>query len=103
MERSLASLNLMGLDVISSTIDAVQGREADVAIYSVTRSNTNRQIGFLADAPRLNVALSRPRQYLVIVGDHISASQAAGQNPFRQIVDYIERHPDSCMLRELRD
>jgi superfamily I DNA and/or RNA helicase len=90
------------LDVACNTVDVVQGREADVTIYSMTRSNTARQIGFLAEASRLNVALSRSRQYLVIVGDHVFAYQAVGENPFRQIIEYIEQHPTSCSLKELK-
>ena len=44
------------LDVECSTVDAFQGREADIAIYSVTRSNVRGTLGFLAEQRRLNVA-----------------------------------------------
>ena len=102
LERSLAAAQFTGLDVSCNTVDAVQGREAEVAIYSVTRSNTSRRLGFLAEAKRLNVALSRSRQYLVIVGDHLFAREAAGENPFKQIIEYIDQHPTDCSLKEFK-
>jgi superfamily I DNA and/or RNA helicase len=90
------------LKVQCSSIDAFQGRECDVLIYSVTRSNRHGQLGFLREERRLNVALSRGRFGLVLVGDHVFA-RAAGDsgNPFRRVVDYIERHPDSCSITEV--
>ena len=85
-----------------SSIDAFQGRECDILIYSVTRSNRQGQLGFLREERRLNVALSRGRFGLVLVGDHVFA-RAAGDagNPFRRVVDYIERNPDSCAITEV--
>src|SRR5690606_32932443 len=49
------------LSVVCNSVDAFQGREADVCIYSVTRSNNTGRLGFLREKPRLNVALSRGR------------------------------------------
>lgn len=102
LERSLAAAQFMGLDVSCNTVDAVQGRQSEVAIYSVTRSNASRRLGFLAEAKRLNVALSRSRQYLVIVGDHVFAREATGENPFKQIIEYIDQHPTDCALKEFK-
>ncbi|HEY7291507.1 MAG TPA: AAA domain-containing protein [Vicinamibacterales bacterium] len=58
------------LQIEVNTVDAFQGREADIAIYSITRSNPELRAGFLSEQKRLNVALSRARDHLVIVGDH---------------------------------
>jgi hypothetical protein len=82
-----------------STIDAFQGREADVTVYSVTRSNPDQRIGFLAERRRLNVALSRARDLLVIVGDH-TATTSGSDNPFAEILEHIEDHPEDCELSE---
>lgn len=87
------------LHVICSTVDAFQGSEADICIYSVTRSNEDGQLGFLRERPRLNVALSRGRSALIIVGDHEFCHDAKGENPFRSVVDYIEAHPEHCDRR----
>ncbi|HNT52264.1 MAG TPA: AAA domain-containing protein, partial [Candidatus Syntrophosphaera sp.] len=58
------------------TVDAYQGREMDYIIYSVVRSNPQRKIGFLQDERRLNVALSRAHELLVIIGDRDTAEMA---------------------------
>jgi hypothetical protein len=79
------------------SVDAFQGREADIAVYSVTRCNDAGKLGFVKNLPRLNVALSRGRFGLVIVGDHVFAEGAGnGDNPFRSVIDWIRRHPDEA-------
>ncbi len=88
------------LTIECNTVDAFQGREADIAIYSVTRSNDQSQIGFLRDLRRLNVALSRGRYYLIIVGDHLYSKSVQGLNPFRTIIEYIENHSSECGLKQ---
>jgi hypothetical protein len=85
-----------------NTVDAFQGREADVALYSVTRSNEAGVIGFLREMERINVALSRGREFLVILGDHDFCRRSKGDNPLKRVLDYIETHPDSCALSELK-
>ncbi|MBR7132275.1 MAG: AAA family ATPase [Clostridia bacterium] len=54
-----------------STVDSFQGQECDVVIYSFTRSSEaeSLKVGFLNDLRRLNVAMSRAKKVLVIVGD----------------------------------
>jgi superfamily I DNA and/or RNA helicase len=105
LDRSLAPLlpKMTALHVECNTVDAVQGREADVAIYSVTRSNASGRLGFLRETRRLNVALSRGRQYLVVVGDHYFCRTATGENPFKRVVEYVESHSSSCALREYKN
>lgn len=52
-----------------STIDNYQGEEKDIVIVSLTRSNDNGEIGFLAQPERLNVLLSRARNALIVIGN----------------------------------
>ena len=58
-----------------NTIDSFQGQERDVVYISMTRSNTENKIGFLADIRRMNVAMTRARKKLVVVGDSATLSQ----------------------------
>jgi serine/threonine protein kinase len=88
------------LQVEWNTVDAFQGREADVAIYSITRSNPNRKLGFLRENPRLNVALSRGKHFLVLVGDIHFVREIEGENPFGKVIQHIELNPKECCVRE---
>jgi superfamily I DNA and/or RNA helicase len=63
------------LDKIAvNTIDSFQGQERDVVYISMTRSNSEGQIGFLADIRRMNVAMTRARKKLVVIGDSATLS-----------------------------
>lgn len=52
-----------------NTVDGFQGQERDVILISLVRSNTDGQIGFLNDLRRMNVAITRARMKLIIIGD----------------------------------
>ncbi len=100
LDRSIRSEkhNWNHLEVDVNTVDAFQGREADIAVYTVTRSNKKGNIGFLKDLERLNVALSRGKAALVIIGDHVFCRTSKGDNPLKSVIDYIERHPEDCAI-----
>ncbi|WP_323257251.1 AAA domain-containing protein [Arcicella lustrica] len=67
-----------------NTIDSFQGQERDIVYISMTRSNAEGAIGFLSDIRRMNVAMTRARKKLVIIGD----SATLAQFPF--YADFIE-------------
>jgi hypothetical protein len=90
------------LEVACNTVDAFQGRQADVCIYSIARSNRRGDLGFLKESPRLNVALSRGKSALVIVGDQAFCRSAQGLNPFKAVIDYMDRNPEDCETETLR-
>ena len=60
---------LEGTGVEVATVDGFQGRENDVIVISLVRSNVDGHVGFLADTRRMNVALTRARRLLIVVGD----------------------------------
>jgi superfamily I DNA and/or RNA helicase len=92
--------NIPDIKMTSGTVDSFQGREADIAIYSVTRSNETGEIGFLKERERLNVALSRAKVGLAIVGDSHFCDNVRGKNPFVDVLSYIRTHPDDCRIEE---
>lgn len=69
-----------------NTVDSFQGQERDIVYITLVRSNETGEIGFLANTRRMNVAITRARKKLVIIGD----SGTIGQNPFYSaFLDYI--------------
>lgn len=60
---------LRGEGVEIGTVDAFQGREKEAVLISLTRANAKGAIGFLADRRRMNVAITRAKRHLFLVGD----------------------------------
>lgn len=74
-----------GIEV--DTIDGFQGREKDAVLISLVRSNEDQEIGFLKETRRLNVALTRARKHMTVVGDSATLSV----HPFQQrLLQYFE-------------
>ena len=69
-----------------NTVDGFQGQERDVIFISLVRANEDGQIGFLGDLRRMNVAITRARMKLVILGE----AETLGRHPFyRELLTYI--------------
>jgi hypothetical protein len=88
---------LEGLAIEANTIDAAQGREADFVVFSVTRSNRNGNAGFLREHKRINVALSRARHGLAIVGDRTFC--ASNDGVLRRVLAHIDENPEGCTVK----
>jgi len=67
-----------------NTVDAFQGQERDAIVISFVRSNDKQEVGFLADIRRTNVAMTRAKKKLILIGD----SATLGSHPF--YMDLIE-------------
>jgi len=79
---------LQDIPLTINTIDGFQGQESDVVYITLVRSNRNQNIGFLKDYRRMNVAMTRARQQLIVIGD----SATIGTDPFYEaFLDYCEK------------
>ena len=76
--RSLISVN---------TVDGFQGQERDIILISLVRANDEGQIGFLRDLRRMNVAITRARMKLIILGD---ASTMTRHPFYKKLHEYID-------------
>ncbi|MGW8122948.1 AAA domain-containing protein [Roseivirga echinicomitans] len=74
-------------DISVNTVDAFQGQERDVIFISLVRSNDKNEIGFLKEYRRMNVAMTRAKSKLVVVGD----SATLGKDSFyNAVIDYVQ-------------
>ncbi|MEE4025062.1 AAA domain-containing protein [Gordonia sp. PKS22-38] len=99
LKRRLAPRAFQHLTTTVLSVDAVQGRESDLALVSLTRSNSENRLGFLGAEywRRINVALSRARYGLTIIGDAGFVRETNGA--LRSVLEYIENHPADCEVR----
>lgn len=78
-------LPVPGLEIDS--VDGFQGREKEAVIISLVRSNPQGEIGFLSDMRRMNVAMTRARRKLILVGD---SATLCGHPFYRRAIEYFE-------------
>jgi superfamily I DNA and/or RNA helicase len=72
-----------------NTVDAFQGQERDAIAISFVRSNENSEVGFLADIRRTNVAMTRAKKKLIMIGD----SATLGAHPFySELVEFLQQN-----------
>lgn len=79
--------------ITTDTVDGFQGQERDVVIISLVRSNDRGDIGFLTDLRRMNVAMTRARMKLIIVGDVTTLSR---HTFFAALHDYVTSLNRDC-------
>ena len=70
------------------TVDGFQGREKEAVVISLVRSNEIGEIGFLADVRRMNVAMTRARRKLIMIGDSATLSN---NEFYRSLLDHLEQ------------
>ncbi len=87
-------------DVEVKTVDGFQGREKEMIIISLVRSNPDEEIGFLDDVRRLNVALTRAKRKLIIIGD----SKTLSSSPiYRKLISFIKEKGKILKLSEVKE
>lgn len=74
------------------TVDGMQGREKEAIILSLVRSNDKREVGFLKEKRRLNVAMTRPRRHLCVVGD--SSTVEKGGQYLKKWMSWLDNNAD---------
>jgi ATP-dependent RNA/DNA helicase IGHMBP2 len=72
-----------------NTIDSFQGQERDIVYIGMTRSNADSRVGFLAEIRRMNVAMTRARKKLVVIGDSATLSRVPFYEDF---IAYAQEH-----------
>lgn len=72
-----------------STIDSFQGQEKETIILSLVRSNDEGEIGFLKDYRRMNVAITRAKERLYVIGD---SATIGADNFYNRFLSYVEKH-----------
>lgn len=75
--------------ITCSTVDAFQGQERDIIVISLTRSNPTGEIGFLKEYRRINVAMTRAKHHLLVIGDGATVGQDAF---FESLLKHAESH-----------
>lgn len=89
MIRSQRFLNPLRRNISTHTIDGFQGQERDVIIISMVRDNQDHNIGFLRDLRRMNVAITRARMKLIIIGN----ADTLSHHPFfEKLITYFQSH-----------
>ncbi|MFN8342564.1 MAG: AAA domain-containing protein [Cyclobacteriaceae bacterium] len=88
LAESSATLAPLHPLVTINTVDAFQGQERDVIAISFVRSNDKSEVGFLSDIRRTNVAMTRARMKLLMIGD----SATLGNHPFyTELIEYTQK------------
>jgi len=94
--RELRTDKLQSVEI--SSVDGFQGREKEAIVISMVRSNDNKQVGFLADRRRMNVAVTRARRHCAIICD----SETVSADPFlKGLVSYFEANGEYLSAEEL--
>lgn len=101
-------LSLRNLTIRTGTVDRFQGMEMDIILLSMVRNHNNKQddIGFAKDYRRLNVALSRAKELLVLIGSTKMfterTKQAETRQMYTQLLDTAKKQHGLRMLEEVK-
>ncbi|KAG4913004.1 hypothetical protein AAZX31_19G128600 [Glycine max] len=87
-------------DVEISTVDGFQGREKEAIIISMVRSNSKKEVGFLSDHRRMNVAVTRSRRQCCLVSDTETVS---GDGFLKRLIEYFEEHGEYLSASEYQN
>lgn len=95
------TLQIYGDKISVNTIDSFQGQERDVVYISMTRSNPEGEIGFLSDIRRMNVAMTRARKKLVVIGDSATLSSLPFYSDFITYAEKLDAYQSAWEFADL--
>jgi len=98
----IGNTSIYPFDISFNSVDAVQGKESDIVFFSCVRMNERQEVGFMGPKNwrRINVALSRARLQLHIVGDANFWQNT--KSDLRDVVQYIrEQESDQFLMRDV--
>jgi superfamily I DNA and/or RNA helicase len=87
--KKLLSSKFQVPSVEVKSVDGFQGREKEIIILSLVRANEKEEIGFLNDIRRLNVAITRAKRKLIIIGDSKTLSV---HKTYEDLIQYIKKN-----------
>ena len=97
--KRLKPLTFSNLNIEVNTVDAFQGSQRDIILYSTVRSSYTPKIGFLSECARLNVSFSRARYALFVIGDlDFLDNENIPNNKFPEIIKYIRNNESCCKI-----
>ena len=86
------------LEVEIDSVDGFQGREKELVIVSLVRSNVEGEMGFLTDTRRMNVAMTRARRKLIVIGDSATLSSIKFYEDFMKYAERINAYKSAWEL-----
>lgn len=103
IQKRIKMLNISNISVEANTVDAFQGSQKDIILYSTVRSSYTPQIGFLKEHSRLNVSFSRAKSLLIIVGDlDFLNNSKITENRFPKIIKHMLSNQYFCHIIQYR-
>jgi ATP-dependent RNA/DNA helicase IGHMBP2 len=97
----MPALLVYGDKISVNTIDSFQGQERDIVYISMTRSNSEGEIGFLSDIRRMNVAMTRARKKLIVIGDSGTLSSLAFYSDFITYAEQLNAYQSAWQFADL--
>ncbi len=94
-------LKKYGEKISVNTIDSFQGQERDIVYISMVRSNPEGEIGFLSDIRRMNVAMTRARKKLVVIGDSATLSVLPFYTDFISYAENLDAYKSAWEFADL--
>lgn len=103
LKKELRKIRFNKIDINNievNSVDAFQGSEKDIIIYSIVRNNLKGEMGFTKSKERLNVAFSRAKKLIIMVGSsNFIQNVVKEDNKYLDVIKYINTNKEKCEIR----